>query len=141
MITLYETKWTDALKAAYAKEHPENCAGPDGSFPIKDSSDVGDAWDLAGHAANPDAVRAKVKAIAKRLDLTAELPDTAKEQSAALARPKKKIGTLPICWLEYNGRSLNGRLYPKDTCDTIFKATQAKLAPPHNFPHPTTTLI
>jgi len=31
----------------------EDFAGPDQSFPIKVKKDVKDAWDLAGHAANP----------------------------------------------------------------------------------------
>jgi hypothetical protein len=52
-------------------------------------------------------------------------------------KPQKKIGTLPICWLEYNARSLNGRIYPKATCDAIFQAAQRKLADPDALP-PTT---
>lgn len=40
-------------------------AGPHRSFPIVNQSDVQDAWDLAGHAADPDAVRSKIKRIAK----------------------------------------------------------------------------
>jgi hypothetical protein len=72
-------KWTAAKREAYHKEHPENFAGPDGTYPIEDASDVGDAWGLAGHAADPDAVRSKIKSIAKRLGLTSGLPDTAKE--------------------------------------------------------------
>ncbi len=72
-------KWTAAKRRAYLKAHPENFAGPDGSFPIEDASDVEDAWGLAGHAADPDAVRTKIKSIAKRLGLESGLPDTAKE--------------------------------------------------------------
>src|SRR5690242_271255 len=75
-------KWTQAARDAYLKEHPENFAGPDGTYPIKDGDDVDSAWRLAGHAANPDAVRTKVKSIAKRLGLTESLPDTAKEDSS-----------------------------------------------------------
>lgn len=144
--TLYEAKWTADTRKQYLKDHPENFAGPDGSFPIKDTSDVGDAWGLAGHADNPDAVRAKIKAIAKRLGLTSGLPDTAKDdgdnekqetQEAVASRPRQKIGTLPICWLEYNARSLNGRIYPKATCDAIFRAAERKLADPNALP-PTT---
>lgn len=145
----YEARWTDALKAEYAKEHPENCAGPDGSFPIKDAADVPDAWDLAGHAADPDAVRAKIKSIARRLGFTSALPDTAKDdekqESASITsgwRPQKKIATLPIRWLEYGARSANGRIYPKATCDAIFKAASRKIAQatavPQNAELPTT---
>ncbi|MBA2285826.1 MAG: hypothetical protein H0W02_10105 [Ktedonobacteraceae bacterium] len=71
--------WTTAKRKTYLEEHPENFAGPDGSYPIEDGSDVGDAWGLAGHASDPDAVRAKIKSTATRLGLTASLPDTAKE--------------------------------------------------------------
>lgn len=72
-------KWTAAKRKKYLEEHPENFAGPDGSYPIEDASDVGDAWGLAGHAADPDAVRTKIKSIAKRLGLESGLPDTATE--------------------------------------------------------------
>lgn len=78
---LHRAKWTQAAREAYHKESPENFAGPDMSFPIRDGSDVADAWGLAGHAADPDAVRNKIKAIAKRLGLESSLPDTAKEDS------------------------------------------------------------
>jgi hypothetical protein len=70
--------WTQAAREKYKKEHPDRFAGPGLSYPIKDASDVRDAWNLAGRAANPDAVRRKVKAIAARLGLTSALPDTAK---------------------------------------------------------------
>lgn len=76
-------KWTDAKRKQYLKEHPENCAGPDGTYPIEDGNDVKDAWDLAGHADNPTAVRSKIKSIAKRLGLTSSLPDTAKEDDGS----------------------------------------------------------
>jgi hypothetical protein len=137
---LSEAKWTADARKQYLKDHPENFAGPDGSFPIRDASDVGDAWGLAGHAGNPDAVRAKIKSIAKRLGLTQGLPDTAKdddgekqEGAAAIAstttrRPLKKIATLRVCWLEYNARSVNGRIYPKTTCDRIYESALRKLA-------------
>lgn len=126
-------KWTAAKRKQYLQDHPENFAGPDGSYPIEDGEDVKDAWGLAGHADSPDAIRAKVKEIAKRLGLTSALPDTAKTEestaaSATIARPAKKIATLPICWLEYNARSLNGRIYPKATCDAIFEAARKKIA-------------
>jgi hypothetical protein len=78
---LHRAKWNAATREAYLKEHPENFAGPDGSYPIRDSEDVESAWNLAGHAESPDTVRAKIKSIAKRLDLTSSLPDTAKDDS------------------------------------------------------------
>lgn len=133
---LSEAKWTAATRAAYYKEKPWAFAGPDMSFPIRDASDVGDAWGLAGHADDPDAVRAKIKSIAKRLGLTAGLPDTAKDDQKqeaaatiadAVIRPRKKIATLRVCWLEYNARSLNGRIYPKTTCDRIYESAIKKI--------------
>ncbi len=39
-----------------------------------------------------------------------------------------KLATVKVCFLEYNARSLNGRIYPKATCDAIFQAAQAKIA-------------
>jgi hypothetical protein len=89
---VHRAKWTQAARDAYLKEHPENFAGPDGTYPIRDGDDVDNAWRLAGHAAEPDAVRAKVKSIAKRLGLTDSLPDTAKEESSndeRAAQPEK----------------------------------------------------
>src|SRR5258708_4668208 len=139
MITLYESKWDTAARKAYHAEHPDNFAGPDMSYPIRDSNDVKDAWAMAGHAADPDAVRAKIKAIAKRLGLTAALPDTATAESVATVasstvRPRAKIATLKVCFLEYNARSLNGRIYPKATCDAIFAEAQRKLADTSRLP-------
>lgn len=64
-------KWTKEQRDAYKKTNPENFAGPDDSYPIKTQGDVQDAWDLAGHAADPGAVRSDIKAIAKRLGLDA----------------------------------------------------------------------
>lgn len=92
---IYRAKWTAAKRKAYLKAHPENCAGPDGSFPIEDASDVGDAWNLAGHADNPDAVRSKIKEIAKRLGLESGLPETAKEDKVTTGRADAPDGTVP----------------------------------------------
>jgi len=119
-------------------------------YPIDTQDHLDSAATLIGHA--PEAMQPKIKArairIAKRHGFT--LPDAWKdggdddgkkeetqESVAMLSRPKKKIGTLPICWLEYNARSLNGRIYPKATCDAIFRAAQRKLADPNALP-PTT---
>ncbi|HEY8311982.1 MAG TPA: hypothetical protein VIG47_15565 [Gemmatimonadaceae bacterium] len=72
------SNWDAAARAKYKKEHPENFAGPGDSYPIKDSEDVRSAWNLAGHAKFPDAVRREIIKIAKRLGLSDALPDTAK---------------------------------------------------------------
>src|SRR5215469_4634209 len=110
-IAVKEATWTSASRKKYHDEHPENFAGPDMSFPIKDASDVGDAWNLAGHAANPNAVRTKIKAIAKRLGLSHGLPDTAKDdkKSENFDQEPVTIATIKTCWLEDNAISLNGR--------------------------------
>lgn len=81
--TIYRAKWTAEARREYYKSNPENFAGDGDSYPIKDGSDVGDAWGLAGHASDPDAVRSKVKSIAKRLGLEGSLPDTAKDDDSA----------------------------------------------------------
>jgi len=54
-------------------------AGPHQSYPLKDSSDVGDAWGLAGQADDPDQVRRNIVKWASDNGLTNALPDTAKK--------------------------------------------------------------
>jgi hypothetical protein len=136
---LYEATWTAATRKAH-KANGGYFAGPDDSFPLKDASDVADAWGLAGHADNPDQVRANIKRWAKQHGHYDALPDTAKdgdsekqESAATIAstttrRPLEKIATLKVRWLEYNARSLNGRIYPKATCDRIYESAVKKLA-------------
>src|SRR5258708_1070122 len=116
MSTLYEANWDTASCKAH-KANGGDFAGPKDTFPLKDASDVADAWGLAGHADNPDEVRANIKRWAKDNGHYGALPDTAKDdgkasESAAITaglRPKKKIATIRVCYLEYNARSLNGR--------------------------------
>lgn len=48
----------------------EDFAGPDRTFAVETQKHVQDAWDLAGHAADPDAVRSRIVEIAKRKGLT-----------------------------------------------------------------------
>jgi hypothetical protein len=129
---LYETKWTQATRDVYYAEHPENFAGPDKSFPIKDASDVADAWGLAGHASNPDAVRAKIKSIAKRLGLSDALPASAKE-SIDHSCPNR-IAQIKTYFLEDNAVSLNRRKYPPDTVNRLVQSAQAQLSDPNSLP-------
>lgn len=75
---LFRAKWT----AESRKQHKANggyFAGPDDSFPLKDASDVNDAYRLAGHADNPEQVRKNIVNWAKKHGHTDALPDTAKE--------------------------------------------------------------
>jgi len=157
--SVYEAKWTAATRKAYYKEKPWAFAGPDMSYPIKDKSDVGDAWGLAGHASNPDAVRRKIIRIAKRLGFTDALPDTAKDfvqgdddkettvalsaesvsvvsgpSSSLPSRPRSRIATIRVCWIEDNARSLNGRIYPREAVDTLIASAQRKLSDPSALP-------
>ncbi len=151
-LNVYEAKWTTALKAAYFKSHPENCAGPDGSYPIRDASDIGDAWDLAGHAANPDEVRARIKSIAKRLGFTSGLPDTAKESLALLTEspswmpegltlnpnlpftPKARVATFKTKFLSDGAQSRNKRVYPQEAVDRLVHSGQLALETPGSDP-------
>jgi hypothetical protein len=130
-----EAKWTQTTKDDYFKEKPWAFAGPNKSYPIRDKSDIGDAWGLAGHADDPDAVRAKIKAIANRLGFTDALPDTAKDEdsnesivSLSPAPTKSKIATLKVRWLQDDAVSLNGRQYPTEACDTLLRSAQRTLA-------------
>jgi hypothetical protein len=52
---------------------PEDFAGPQKTFPIADQADVDAAARLLGRAKNPDAVRSKIVAIARRKGLA--IPD------------------------------------------------------------------
>lgn len=69
-----------SVSAAERKRLPH--AGPHGSFPLKPSL-LKAAWDLAGHAANPDAVRARIRAYARAHGLESHLPKTAQMTSKA----------------------------------------------------------
>lgn len=70
-------------------------AGPNRSYPIVTPQDVADAAGLIGHADNPDAVKAKIIAIAKRKGaaFVAKLPKSwnvkAEEYEDALEKAKK----------------------------------------------------
>jgi hypothetical protein len=79
LATLDETAEAYLLEE-YAGVADEDFAGPHRSFPIRTQNDVKDAWDLRGHAADPEAVGRKIVAIAKRKGLTP--PDGATEHAA-----------------------------------------------------------
>lgn len=123
-------KWTQAAREAYYKDHPENFAGPDMSYPIKDASDIGDAWNLAGHAENPDAVRSKIKSIAKRLGLTDVLPDTAKEDEKRASLPTTALLYAPIIRIDAGKREVEGVATSEavDSYGTIFSYEASKQA-------------
>lgn len=60
---VYNAGWTQEQRDALPSE---DFAGPNQSFPIKSQQDVYDAARLIGHADNPEAVKHKIIAIAKR---------------------------------------------------------------------------
>lgn len=139
--TLQEAKWTQATKDAYYAEHPENFADPKNkAYPIKDASDVGDAWGLAGHADHPDQVRAKIIAIAKRLKIAHGLPDTAQDfAKEAVVLPSNQpqsncIARLKVCWIEDNVVSLNNRQYTQQAVDSLIASGQARIADSNALP-------
>ena len=121
-------------KAERDKVADADFAGPSRSFPIRNQTDVDNAARLIGHADDPEAVKRRIIAIAKRKGLS--IPDAWKDekQESAGARPAKKIATLKVCFLEDGARSLNGRIYPKSTCQKILASGQAKLANPQALP-------
>lgn len=163
----FDDGYSESLTVKERKEIPlKYFAWPDApggkpKYPADTQDHLDSLAKLIGRA--PEDVQAKIKARAMRIakELGLKLPDSWKEEttesidtfhlgvvavsngtqifleSAPNQRPQKKIGTLPICWLEYNARSLNGRIYPKATCDAIFRAAQKKLADPDALP-PTT---
>lgn len=51
-------------------------AMPDGSFPIRNAQDLHNAIQSIGRAKDPEAAKAHIKARAKSLGLTSELPDS-----------------------------------------------------------------
>jgi hypothetical protein len=69
-----------ALAAARKKKGGH--VGPHGSYPVVDGPSARNAWNLAGHAANPGKIRAAVKRKAAALGVTSSLPKTARKKSA-----------------------------------------------------------
>src|SRR5437868_1858445 len=64
-------------------------AGPHGSFPIGPAGQhLQAAWDLAGHAADSEAVRRKILAFAHEHGLTDHLPETAKKHLKGMTAKK-----------------------------------------------------
>lgn len=135
-------KWTAATRKAH-KANGGYFAGPDDTFPLKDASDVADAWGLAGHAADPDAVRANIKRWAKDNGHYDALPDTAKDEDKETAKEsllpsiplgKSKIATLTTCFLEDGAISLNGRQYPRAAVDRLIQSAQLQLSDPSAAP-------
>ena len=75
-----------SISAAQRKKDPH--AGPGDSFPL-DADHLKAAWDLAGHAANPAAVRAKVLAFARAHNMMDRLPKEAQEHAKHTTRSRR----------------------------------------------------
>lgn len=71
---VYNRDWPKAKRDALDES---DFAGPHQSFPIKTQADVDSAAKLIGHADDPEAVKARIKAIAKRKGLS--IPEAWKE--------------------------------------------------------------
>lgn len=138
MIDTTKRKWTAEERRDLAAGNIDGgFAGPDQSFPIADPADVADAWGLAGQAANPDQVRRKIIAIAKRFGWQSGLPDTAlawaEERGIALkadnwsavkALGGNRVGGYAVLWGDADRKDLTGEYFTQRTEDleTLFKA-------------------
>lgn len=142
MKELYEQLFQEYLSKKERDAIPdEDFAGPHRSFPVRNQDDVDNDARLLGHAKPEDQpeIKRNIIRLAKKKGLT--LPQSWQDElekkettESAAQRPAKKIGSLKICWLEYNARSLNGRIYPKATCDRIFQSGLRKLSDPNGLP-------
>jgi len=83
LITRIVGKVLEVLRGKGSEFAEPEYAGPHKSYPIKSSTDVKDAWDLAGKAADPDAVRRRVIQIAKAHNWADALPATARDWAKA----------------------------------------------------------
>ncbi|SRR5579871_2055748 len=130
------------------KMDPDDFAGPHRSFPIMSQADVDNAARLIGHADDPEAVKRKIIAIAKRKGF--KIPDAwqkepvaaasgAKESAAqagaaAAFAPKARVARIKVCWIEFDAMSLNGRQYPRETVEKLVRNAQTDLADPNALP-------
>lgn len=54
--------------------------------------------------------------------------------SLSTARPRSRIATIQVCWIEDNARSLNGRIYPKEAVDQLIASGVRKIADSNALP-------
>ena len=106
-------------------------AGPHQSFPIKTQQDVYNAARLIGHADDPDTVKRRIIAIAKRKGFA--LPDSWQEENdkpkeAAAMPSTAKLATMITCFLEDDAISLNGRQYPREAVDQLIRSAQVQIS-------------
>lgn len=126
---------------------PSNFGDPSKrAFPCLNQEDLDNAARLIGHADNPDAVKKRLIAIAKRKGLS--LPDAWKEGgkdgsatqentapvSVPTFTPKPRIARIKSVFLEDNAISLNGRQYPTSSVDRLLQSAQTQLSDPNALP-------
>jgi hypothetical protein len=69
----------------------------DGSFPVKNGEDLGNAIHLAGHAKNPGAARAHIRRRAAALGMSSRIPDTwDKAEDAPADSPLEDVVTADV---------------------------------------------
>lgn len=78
---------------------------PDGSFPIADADDLANAIHLAGNAKDPAAARRHIIASAKRLGLSAKIPDSWKADGSNSMTPGNEVRDVQ------DGDDPNGEFY------------------------------
>lgn len=131
--TVYNAKWTQGKRD---KTSPKDFAGPNQSFPIKDQSDVKDAFDLRGHADNPEAVGDKVKTIAKRKGLTPPSGDSSTEnwevsEEEDIDKINKQKGKKVNNLYNYGSNPETTSMYGPSAHDTSMQAAHASLDTGH----------
>ena len=112
------------------------------AFPIRSQADLDNAARLIGHADNPDAVKRRIIAIAKRKGLTLpaswqnEMDEKPKEAAVSTStfKPKQRIAQIKSFFLENDAISLNGRQYPTSAVDKLIQSAQVQLSDPNALP-------
>lgn len=104
-----------SVSQAQAKREHDTYLGPHKSFP---TNDVGlhlrAAWDLSGHAANPDAMRHRILAFAHEHNLMNHLPESAKTYHSGQMLKKAKSGDLSDLFnMAWNHESMEGDTHEK----------------------------
>lgn len=133
-------------QAARKKMPASDFAGPHMSFPIRTQQDVYNAARLIGHADNPEAVKRRIIAIAKRKGF--QIPDawqkkddgkpketlSSRASSSSFHSNRAVLATIKTCWLEDDAISLNGRQYPAEAVDRLVQSAQEALSDPYALP-------
>lgn len=114
---IYNRDWPQAKRD---KLPSEDFAGPHQSFPIQKQSDVQAAMHLTGKADDPEAVKSRIRSIAKRKGLTVpdSLKSTTNSQETPMSMTRKEVIDQIIlngcgCWTEAERPVLNSMANPR----------------------------